>query len=280
MKMQRFCQCGVFLFFIICEAAGLGLSTALAQEETPVKLPDVGFDQKLGEELPLDALFTNEEGEVVRLGDLLEGKPAVLALVYYECPMLCTFILNGLVEGLEELKFTVGDEFNAIAVSFNPRETPELARKKKENYLKGYSRTSTGSGWHFLTGGEDAISRLTQAAGFRYSFEEKSGQYAHPSGIMVVTQEGKIARYLFGISYPVRDLQFALMEASEKRIGSFTDQILLSCYHYNPVTGKYGLAIMNIVRAGGLMTVLAIFLFIFVNVRRDLRTKSRTMEML
>ncbi len=259
--------------FWIC-ALGVLVAGPL-QAQTPIsKVYDqVGIDQRLNENIPLDLQFKDESGATVRLADYFGKKPVVLSLVYYQCPMLCTEVLNGMAEAFRSLKFTAGKEFTVVTVSINPRETPELAAQKKDLYLRQYGRPGADAGWHFLTGDEPSIERLAQAVGFHYLYDSASDQYAHATGIMVLTPEGKLARYFYGIEYEPKDLRFALMEASKNAIGSPVDKLLLLCYHYDPMTGKYGLVISNIFRAGGALTVLALGAFITVMLRRERRAK-------
>lgn len=227
--------------------------------EKPRDLEDVRIDQNLDEQLPLDALFRDENGNEVRLGSYFGSKPVVLAFVYYTCPMLCNQVLNGMTSGLDVLKaFSIGKEFEVVTVSFDPRETPELARQKKETYINWYKREGAAEGWHFLTGDQANIDRLTEAAGFHYKWDEKTSQFIHASGIMIVTPDGKLARYFYGIEYAPKDLRLGLVEASAGKIGSPVDQLLLYCYHYDPASGRYGAAVMNIMRLGGAATVIAI----------------------
>ena len=218
----------------------------------------MGFDQRLNEQVPLDLKFTDETGDAVKLGDYFGNKPVILVMAYYRCPMLCTLVLNGLVQGMRDMPFTPGTDFNVVTVSFDPRETPELAAAKKKNYIANYGRPGAAEGWHFLTGKPDAIEKLTRAVGFRYVYDAKQDQYIHTSGIMILTPQGKISRYFYGIEFPGRDLRLGLVEASANKIGSPTDQVLLYCFHYDPATGKYSASILNFVRAGGALTVLAL----------------------
>ena len=238
----------------------------------PRALREIGFDQKLDAPLPLDTTFRDEDGRTVRLGEFFGKRPAVLAFVYYDCPMLCTQIVNALASSLRTMSLTAGEDFDVVVVSFDPRETPALARQKKAEYLNRYGRPDTAAGWHFLTGEQASITTLTQAAGFRYSWDEDTKQFAHPSGVIVVTPDGRPARYLFGIEYGPRDLRLSLVEASAGKIGSPADQLLLFCYHYDPMVGRYGLVIMRVLRLAGVATVLAIAGFIVVMVRREKRT--------
>ncbi|MFN0152633.1 MAG: SCO family protein [bacterium] len=241
-------------------------------EGTPSILRDVGIDQRLGESIPLDLHFRDESGDDVRIGDYFaNGKPVILSLVYYECPMLCTQVLNGLASALEVVTMDAGKEFTVLTVSFNPRETHELAAAKKKNYLERYSRPGAEDGWHFLTGDSASIAALTSAAGFRYSWDPEISQYAHASGVTVITPRGVIARYFFGIEYSPRDLRLSLIEASENKIGTPVDHLLLYCYQYDPVTGKYGAVALNMVRAGGVATLACLGVFLFVSLRADRR---------
>lgn len=249
--------------------------TAKRGPATPADvIREVGFEQNLNAALPLDAQFRDEAGNPVALRQYFGRRPVVLALVYYDCPMLCTLILNGLTSSLKVVNLDAGTDFDVLAVSFDPRETPELARGKKAEYVKEYGRSGAERGWHFLTGEEESIRRLTQAAGFKYYWDEESKQFAHASGVMVATPDGKLSKYLYGIDYAPRDLRLALVEASAGRIGSPVDRMLLFCYHYDPSTGKYTLAVMNIVRVLGTATVAAIGLFVFLMLRRERRTAN------
>ena len=221
----------------------------------PTVLKTVGIEQRLNEQVPLDAVFKDEHGQEVRLGDVAKGKPVVLALVYYSCPMLCNQILNAVLGSLRQVSFNAGEQFEMIAISFDSRETPELAATKKQTYVKAYNRPGADAGWHFLTGDDANIKRVTDAAGFHYKWDDKTNQFAHASGIMLLTPEGKLARYFYGIEYPSRDVRLGLVEASENKIGSPVDALMLYCYHYDPATGKYGAVVMNIMKVAGVTTV-------------------------
>jgi protein SCO1/2 len=235
----------------------------------PALLKNVGIDQKLNTQVPLNLTFKDEAGRTVPLGAFFQKKPVILALVYYECPMLCNLTLNGLVKSLHSITLNAGDDFELVAVSINPRESPQLAMAKKETYLEKYQRHNATNGWHFLTGKEDNIQALANTVGFRYAYDPIIKQYAHAAGIMVVTPEGKISRYFYGIEFPSRDLRLGLVEASHNQIGSPVDQVLLYCYHYDPVSGKYGLAIQRLLQVTGSATALALGAFLFVSFRRD-----------
>jgi protein SCO1/2 len=235
----------------------------------PEVLRDVGLDQKLNAQVPLDLTFRDEHGASVTIGQLLQGKPAVLNLVYYQCPMLCTEVLNATLYSVKEIPLEIGKDFNIITVSIDPNEKPILAEAKQIMYSGLYGRPGAVRGWHFLTGDEAQIQRLAAAVGFRFAYDKVSKQFAHASGIMVLTPEGKLSRYFYGISYRPRDVRLGLVEASEGKIGTLTDTILLYCYHYDPSTGKYGVVITNIVRAAGVLTVIALALMVFIFLRRE-----------
>ena len=235
----------------------------------PKALREVGYDQHLNEQVPPDIPFLDETGRTVRLGDYFGARPVVLALVYYDCPMLCTQVLTSLTSALGVLSLDAGKDFEIVTVSFDPREKPALAAAKKATYLERYKRPGAAAGWHFLTGDESSIKRLTSAVGFRYVWDDDLKQFAHPTGITVLTPQGRLSRYLFGVEYWPRDLRFALIDASAGKIGSAADQVLLYCYHYDPEAGRYGFAIMRVVRLAGVATVLALGALIAVLVRRD-----------
>ena len=240
-------------------------------------LNEVGIEQRIGESLPLDAAFVTADGESVLLGDLLGDRPVILALVYYECPMLCTQVLNGLLASLKALTFDVGDEFDVVTVSFDPGEGPALAASKKASYLESYGREGAGEGWHFLTGDVASIRALTEAVGFHYVYQEDVDQFAHGSAVVMVTPDGKVAQYYFGIEYSPRDLRLGIVEGSEGRVGTIVDQVLLYCFHYDPTVGKYGVAILNVIRvAGGLTAGLMAFgiLYLLRNERRSKRAEA------
>lgn len=243
-----------------------------AKNEPPP--PDVvnraGFDQKLGAQLPLDTLVRNEEGQTVPLGSFFNnGRPVVFSLVYYECPMLCNYILNGEVDALRDLAFVPGKDYDIVTLSFNHEETHVLAAAKKASYVKSLNREGAAENWHFLTADEAPIQAITAAAGFSFAWDEKSQEYAHGTGIMVATPEGKLSHYFYGVQFSPRDLRLALVEASSGTIGSPVDQIMLYCYHYNPVMGGYTTAVMNIVRAACFATIAVLGLFIFMARRKE-----------
>lgn len=248
------------VFAGVCAAQQFGL---------PAMVKGVGIDQNLNAQVPPDLTFRDETGRTVQLGEYFHQKPVVLALVYYECPMLCDMVLNGLTHSMEQITLNLGKDFDVVTVSFNPHETWQLAAAKKGNYIEKYQRQGAVQGWHFLTGDEANIKKLADTAGFHYKYDPITKQYAHASGIMVLTPEGKISKYFYGIEYKPKDLRLGLVEASQDKIGTFADQVLLFCFHYDPSTGKYGLVIANVTRILGSATVLALAGMIFIFIRRE-----------
>jgi protein SCO1 len=234
-------------------------------------LKQVAFEQNLNAQLPLETPLRDESGRAVTFGDYFGKKPVVLLFVYFECPMLCKVELNGLVRNLRALSLSAGREFDIVTVSIDPREDAKLASAKKRGYVKWYDREGADAGWHFLTGEEPAIRRLTGVAGFRYTYDAKSDQYAHPAGLIVATPGGRISRYIYGVDFPANDLRLALVEASSGKIGSPVDRLLLTCFHYDPSTGRYNFAIMSAIRILGTGTALALAAFMGVNFLRDRR---------
>ncbi len=257
---------------IVCFIAAASLVRATSPSVTPKLPPElqgIGIDQRLGAQLPLNAQFQDESGQTVSLGSFFHGKPVLLALVYYECPMLCNRILSGVVAGLRPLSLKVGRDFDVVAVSFNPKETPAEAASKRDLYSKEYSRTAGSPGWHFLVGSPASIKAITEAAGFHYRWDPTTNMYIHASAIMTATPEGKLARYFYGVEYEPKDLKLGLIESSHDTIGSPVDKILLFCYHYDPSTGKYGAVVMNVLRGAALLTVLVLGTGLFWLWRRD-----------
>ena len=240
--------------------------------ETVPQLRDVTFKQRLNEMLPLDAPFRDEQGQAVTLGDYFKsGKPVILAFVYYQCPMLCTQVMNGLSSALKVMPFTAGQDFEVVLISFDARDTPAAAAAKERAHLEYWSRQADAPSWHLLTGDETTIRRVTSSAGFTYQWDERTGQFAHVSGVLVATPEGRLSRYFYGVEYSPKELRLALVESGEGKIGSAIDELLLYCFHYDPESGRYGLLVMNLVRAGGVLTMLFIGGFIFLMRRRDTR---------
>ena len=259
-------------FLVICGVTAIVLGAHAEQgraqlaDGVPQALEEVGVSEHLDAKLPMDLEFRDENGDSVTLGQFFDGeRPVILTLNYYRCPMLCGLMLNGMVDGLEQMQWTPGDQFEIVTVSINPLETPALAREKKQNYLKRLGRPSAASGWHFLTGNEPEIQRLAETVGFSYTYDPEQQQYAHPAVMFVCTPDGHVSRYLYGIEYPSKRLKLALLEASEGKIGSTLDQIVLYCYHYDPSNRRYSPVAMNIMRVGGgaAASVLAVALGLF-----------------
>jgi protein SCO1/2 len=261
-------------------SAGLTFAQIYAPPQTQVYAPSrllqkVGINQRMGAQVPLDLPFADESGRYVTLREY-SGKPMILALVYYQCPSLCNLVLNGVLRSIRDLDMSAGQQYQVVAVSFDPRETPEMAAAKKETYLNTYRRQGAQEGWHFLTGPETSSKALADSVGFRYVYDALTNQYAHSSAMMILTPAGRVARYFYGIEYPARDVRLGLVEASSERIGTPTDQVLLYCFHYDPATGKYALVVMNVLRLAGLITVAALATFMIVMFRRDGRmTRSQ-----
>ncbi|MGC1449926.1 MAG: SCO family protein [Candidatus Sulfotelmatobacter sp.] len=235
----------------------------------PPYLQNVGIEQHLDAQVPPDLTFVDDTGRTVKLGDYFGQKPLILNLVYYNCTMLCGEALAGLSGSMKMVKFDVGNQFDVVTVSFNPQETPEIAAAKKQDYLKRYGRSGAASGWHFLTGPAESINALTKAVGFQYQYDPKINQYAHATAIMVLTPQGRISRYFYGVDYPPKDLRMGLVEASQGKIGNAVDQVLLYCYHYDPATGKYGAVISNILQLGAGLTILLLGGLLFILFRLD-----------
>ena len=237
--------------------------------QKPEILKEIGIDQRLDAQLPLSLAFRDEAGRAVTLGDFFGKRPVILALVYYNCPMLCTQVLNGLVGSLNVMSLDAGTDFDVVAVSFDARETPDLAAEKKKTYCERYGRPGAAAGWHFLTGDQESIDALTQAVGFGYSYDSARDQFAHASGLVVLTLTGKVSRYLYGIKFAPRDVRLGLVEASDNKIGSPVDQVLLFCFHYDPAEGKYGAKVMTFVRAGGVLTLVSLIAMVMYFLRRE-----------
>jgi protein SCO1/2 len=237
--------------------------------QMPEPLKAVGYDQNLGEQVPLGLAFRDEAGRAVKLGDYFGRGPVVMVFAYYRCPMLCDMVLQGVTGSLKALSFDAGRQYDVVVVSIDPKETSKLAAETKAETLSRYGRSGTEGGWHFLTGGQDAILELTQAAGFRYVYDKERDQYAHAAGLMVLTPGGRISRYLFGIDFAPRDVRLALIESAEGKIGNLADRLLLYCFHYDPVYGKYSAMTMNILRLAAAATVLGLGLLIVLLKRRE-----------
>jgi protein SCO1 len=270
-ELKKGIQLGIATLLLLCASASAQLynePVAKPPQGLAPILTNVGVDQKLNSQIPLDASFRDENGQPVVLKQYF-NKPVILTLVYYTCPMLCSEVLNGTASSLKPVKFDVGKEFNVVTISIDPKDTPGTAMGKKKMMMARYGRHGAEQGWHFLTGDKQNIDAVAKAVGWKYAYDPKSGQYAHASAIMLLTPEGKVSRYFYGIEYSSKDIQFGIMDASQNKVGSIADQVALYCYHYDPATGKYGVAVMRLVRAAGLLTVALICGFVFVAVRRE-----------
>lgn len=249
-----------------------------AQSSIRTMVQDVGIDQHLGAQIPLDADVIDEQGRKVLLKSFFGDKPVILTFVYFRCPMLCTEVLNGLLKSSQGLKFQLGDDYHILSISIDPRETSRLAAEKKRHYAARYRRPGAKAGWRFLTADEDTIKKLTQTAGFRYKYEPATDQYAHASGLLILTPEGKISRYFYGIDYHPTDLRLGLVESSARRIGSPVDQFLLLCYHYDPATGQYGFVIEKILKLSGILTIAILGTYLWHNFREERRRSLITAD--
>ena len=252
----------------------MGFTGGIVASNVPPQFKDVTFKQRLGDRLPLDARFTDEAGRDVTLGEYFGKKPVVLSFVYYQCPMLCTQVLNGISSSLKVLSFKAGQEFDVVLISFDPRDTPEAANAKKRAHLDHWSARDTSDGWHFLTGDEESIRRVTSAAGFSYQWDAQSQQFAHVSGLLVANADGTLSRYFYGVEFSPRDLRLALVDSGKGKVGSVIDELLLYCFQYDPSHGRYGAVFMNILRLGGVLTVGLIVGFIVLMRRREMRSTT------
>ncbi|HEY5753969.1 MAG TPA: SCO family protein [Chthoniobacterales bacterium] len=250
----------VLLFAILIAAISQPAATDFQQR--------VGFDQKLGDRLPLNESFRDETNRPVRLGEFFHGKPVIVVPAYYGCPNLCTLVLNGLLQSVRDLRKSAGTDYDIVVVSIDPRETPALASAKEQGYVRRYGRAGASGGWHLLTGTQDSIDAFTRSIGFRYFYDQSSGQFAHPSGVVVVTPDGRISQYLLGIEYPPKDIDGALEKASENRVGPVTRSLLLLCFHYDPSSGRYSLAISRVLQFAGVLTVAGLAIFVWSMERR------------
>ena len=266
---------GTHLSSAITALTALTVGSAHGQALDSTVGDQIGIDQRLGERVPMNLAFSDETGAEVRLDEILDKRPAILSLVYYECPMLCTQVLNGLLRSLRVLSLDVGGEFEVITLSIDPGETPALAAAKKKEYVGRYGRDGAAGGWHFLTGTRERIEELAEAVGFRYEYDPETDLYVHASGIMVLTPAGELARYFYGVEYAPKDLRLGLIEAAEERIGNAVDQVLLLCYQYDPTTGKYGLVILNSLRVAGAATVAVLAALVIGWIRRERRQAGR-----
>ena len=244
----------------------------------PPYLENVGIEQRLDSQVPPDLAFVDDTGRAVKLGDYFGKKPLILNLVYYNCTMLCGEVLAGLTGAMKLVKFDVGNEYDVLTISFDPRETPAMAAAKKSEYLKRYGRPNAASGWHFLTGRAESINALTKAVGFQYQYDASRNQYAHATAIMVLTPQGRISRYFYGVDFPPKDLRMGLVEASHNKIGNPIDEVLLYCYHYDPATGKYGAVVSNMLKVGGALTILLVGGLLLILFRLDRTAQRRSWD--
>jgi protein SCO1 len=266
---------GILLVVMLGLACLLPQSDARAQQTVGGVVSQVGFDQKLGIQLPLDLRFHDDTGRDLRLGELFGRRPVILAPVYFRCPLLCNQLLNGLTRSLKPVSLAAGQDFDVIAFSINPAETPDLAGPKKRAYLEQYDRPGSANGWHFLVGDQPAISALTEAIGFRYTFNPQTELYAHAAGVVIVTPEGRIARYFYGIDFPPKELESELTRARAGQIGNPIGRLLLLCYDYDAATGKYTLSIMRLLRVAGTATAVALGAFVCLMFRREAKERRK-----
>lgn len=271
-----------FLAALLAQASPVAARKTLPDErpgvpasQMPEALQKIGYDQRLGEKIPTGALFVDEAGNSVRLGEYFREKPVVLALAYYECPMLCDLVLQAMVGSFKALKLTPGEDFEVVVVSIDPGENAGLAAEAKKELVARYGKPETAAGWHFLTGSKTSIDKLASSVGFRYTYMGERDEYAHAAGIVVLTPEGKISRYLLGVEFAPRDLRLALVESADGKIGSVVDQVLLYCFHYDPVIGRYSAVTLNIVRLAGALTAIGLVLMVVLMLRRETR-ETRT----
>jgi protein SCO1 len=255
--------------------SGAGGIMAPSANVKPPGLKRAGIEQKLDQQLPLNLVFRDETGKAVKLGDFFGKRPVILTFVYYRCPMLCSEVLSGLEGSLKALSFNVGKDFDVLTVSFDPKDTPESATEKKASVLAHYKREGAADGWHFLTGSQESITALTDAAGFGYDYDEKTNQFAHSTAIMVITPEGKIAQYYYGVDFPPRDLRLGLVQASQNKIGTLADQVLLYCYHYDPQSGRWGAVVTHMMQLGGGVTILSLGAMLLLLLRRGSDSEHR-----
>jgi len=274
----RFARTAAAVVLLASSALGQMMSKGIMSPPAnvrPPKLENVGIEQHLDGQVPPDLTFRDETGKTVKLGDYFGRKPIILDLAYYNCTMLCGEVLLGLTGAMKMVSFNLGEEYDVITVSFDPKDTPELAAAKKKDYVQRYGRPGAQQGWHFLTGQPDAINALTQAVGFQYQYDPKINQYAHATAIMVLTPQGKISRYFYGVDFPPKDLRLGLVEASQNKIGGPVDAILLYCYHYDPATGKYGAIVNNILQLGAGITILILGAMLFILFRMGPASAAR-----
>ena len=267
-------RAGQIMVLVVVLILLAGTTARAHDDKRPAALRDVAFDQKLNQQVPLDLTFRDEDGKTVLLANYFKQKPVILNFVYFKCQDLCPLLLDGVVRSLRPLSFDIGNQFDVLTVSFDPHDDPRLAAAKKTDLVEKYSRPGAGEGWHFLTGDEPQIQKLTESVGFRYSYDARSGEFGHATGIIILTPQGKTSRYFYGIDFSPRDLRLGLIEAAVHKIGSPVDQLLLFCYHYDPTTGKYNLAVSRVIQVAGGATVLALGTVIIMMLRRDRKPHS------
>jgi protein SCO1/2 len=265
----RFFAASTGLALLLTGGIASAASSVVPSSEMPGVLKSVGYDQRIGEKVPLDVPWRDEHGRAVTLGDYLGHKPAVLVMAYYHCPMLCDMVLQGVETGLKPLSLDPGREFDVIVAGIDPKETPALAAAKKKEILARYARPGTENGWHFLTGPQDSITRLAQSVGFRYVYDPERNQFAHAAGMVILTSEGRVSRYLLGVEFPARDIRLGLVESGNGKLGTVADQILLYCFHYDPLVGRYSATTLSIVRVSAVVTVVALALLVVFLRRRE-----------
>ena len=273
-RRAAFCSVAAAILVVLCGLVAPAFAQTTEQEQAVMR--GIDFEQKLNEQVPLDVRLTDENAQIVTLDHYFGKRPVVLILVYYECPMLCTEVLNGALRVMQEMKLTVGKDFDVVTVSIDPGETPVMAMAKKNQYLKRYDREGAWDSWHFLVGEDAEVRRLADSVGFKYVYDPVTDQYAHASGIVVLTPTGKVSRYFYGVQYNEQDVRLGLVEASSNKIGTPVDKLLLYCYHYDPLSGKYNATVMNIVRLLGVLTVVLLVLGIVVLLVREKSFKSRS----
>ena len=276
--MSRRLQLGFVVLALAVSGWAQGMGPSIVSPPANVRPPGlkhVGIEQHLNEQIPADLMFRDETGKSVRLSEYFGKRPMILNLVYYKCPMLCSEVLSGLTSALKPMKFDVGKDFDVLTVSFDPRETPQDATESKAKWLPRYGHPGAEKGWHFLTGPQPSIDALTKAAGFEYDYNQQSGQFAHATAIIVLTPDGKIAQYYYGVEFPPKDLRLAMVQASRNKIGNLVDQVLLYCYHYDPSAGRYSVLILRVLRLAGVATMVILGGFMFVMFRRDVQGKSQ-----
>jgi protein SCO1 len=273
----------LLLLILLIAFSATHAPSAIAQDRpAPLEPPQaaflkkVDFKQRLNNQVTLDLNFTNDRGEEVTLADCINGRPTIFVLAYYRCPMLCNQVLNGVARTVQGIDLEPGKDIEIVVVSFDPTDTVELAAGKKESVVHAFDHNATGEGWHFLVGDEKSVAAVAESVGFQYQYDATTNQFAHASGIVALTPDGRVSKYFYGIDYPTRDVRLGLVDASAGAIGTAVDELLLFCFHYDPLTGRYGLAIMRVIRAGGVLTVAAIVCFIGVSLRREKKSRAHS----